>query len=134
MTDPTSSTVAITIGAGAASMLPFVNGDALFGAIIGAAFIAFFSKNLDYKNRLAYFFLSTAIGYLLSPEVVNRTMIDSHATSAFSISMVAIIILQKVVEWLRNASLSDIFSLLSGKLIEIASVFKKNKDPQKKDE
>lgn len=127
MTDPTTSTVAITMGAGAASMLPFVNGDALFGAIIGAAFIAFFSKNLDYKNRLAYFLLSSAIGYLLSPEVVNRTSIDSHATAAFAISLVAIILLQKAMEWLRAATLSEIFSLLSGKLIEIASVFKKPK-------
>lgn len=123
MTDPTTPTVAITMGAGAASMLPFVNGDALFGAIIGAAFIAFFSKNLDYKNRLAYFLLSSAIGYLLSPEVVNRTSIDSHATAAFAISLVAIILLQKAMEWLRAATLSEIFSLLSGKLIEIASVF-----------
>ncbi|MHA3078827.1 putative holin [Acinetobacter sp. ANC 3791] len=127
MTDPTTSTVAITMGAGAASMLPFVNGDALFGAIIGAAFIAFFSKNLDYKNRLAYFLLSSAIGYLLSPEVVNRTSIDSHATAAFAISLVAIILLQKAMAWLHAATLSEIFSLLSGKLIEIASVFKKPK-------
>ena len=38
MAEPTSSTtVAITAGAGLISLLPFVNGDALFGAVIGAA-------------------------------------------------------------------------------------------------
>lgn len=127
MTDITATTVGITMGAGAASMLPFVNGDALFGAVIGAAFITFFSQNLDYRKRIIYFVLSTAIGYLFSPEIVNRTLIDSHSTAAFAVSLVAIIILQKFVEWLRNASWSDIFGLASGKLIEIASIFKKPK-------
>ena len=45
MAEPTSSTtVAITAGAGLISLLPIVNGDALFGAVIGAAFVSFYSQ------------------------------------------------------------------------------------------
>ena len=40
MAEPTTSTtVAITASAGLVSLLPFVNGDALFGAVIGAALL-----------------------------------------------------------------------------------------------
>ncbi|ENU79233.1 hypothetical protein F975_02925 [Acinetobacter sp. ANC 3789] len=130
MPDPTT-TVAITAGAGAVSMLPFVNGDALFGAVIGAAFIAFYTQNVSYQKRIISFLLSTAIGYLLSPEVVNRTLIDSHATGAFMVSLVAIVILQKVLAWLEGASLADVLGILSGKLIDLASIF--SKKPKGKD-
>lgn len=107
--------VAIAASAGAVSLLPFVNGDSLFGAVIGAAFIAFYTQNVSYKKRLMTFVLSTAIGYLLAPELINRTIIDSNATAAFSIALVAIIVLQKLVNWLENASLADLWNTFRGR-------------------
>ncbi len=56
MAEPTSSTtVAITAGAGLISLLPFVNGDALFGAVIGAAFVSFYSQQGGYEKRIGAF-------------------------------------------------------------------------------
>ncbi|MCF9034721.1 putative holin [Acinetobacter nectaris] len=115
MPEPTTP-VAIASAASFASLLPFVNGDALFGAVIGAAFIAFYSQNVGYKKRLLSFVFSTAIGYLLAPELVNHTSIDTQSTAAFAISLVAIVILQKVLAWLETASLSDIFNALRGRV------------------
>ncbi|MBF7683868.1 hypothetical protein I2F27_11115 [Acinetobacter sp. B5B] len=114
MPDPTTP-IAIAATAGVASLLPFVNGDALFGAVIGAAFIAFYTQNVSYKKRISTFLLSTAMGYLLEPELVNRTPIDSHSTAAFAIALVAIIILQKIIAWLESASLQDIWNTVRGK-------------------
>lgn len=114
MPDPTTP-IAIATTAGVASLLPFVNGDALFGAVIGAAFIAFYTQNVSYKKRIGTFLLSTAIGYLLEPELVNRTPIDSHSTAAFAIALVAIIVLQKIIAWLESASLQDICNTIRGK-------------------
>lgn len=118
MPEPTTP-IAIAIAASAASLLPFVNGDALFGAVIGAAFIAFYTQNVSYKKRITSFIFSTLIGYLLAPEVVNRTAIDSHSTAAFIVSLVAIVLLQKILTWLEGASLQDIWNALRGRASEI---------------
>lgn len=114
MPEPTTP-LTIAAGAGLASLLPFVNGDSLFGAVIGAAFIAFYAQNLTYKKRLTSFFFSTAIGYLLAPELIKRSFIDSHSTASFVVAVVAIVLLQKFLAWLEGASLADIFNLLRGK-------------------
>lgn len=107
--------LAIAGSASVLSLLPFVNGDSLFGAVIGAAFIAFYSKDLTYKKRLLAFIFSTAIGYLLAPELVHRTFIDSHSTASFTVAVVAIVILQKILAWLETATLADIFNALRGR-------------------
>ena len=69
MAEPTTSTtVAITASAGLVSLLPFVNGDALFGAVIGAAFLAYTQVSLSYGKRIFSLMLSVALGYALAPE------------------------------------------------------------------
>ncbi len=68
MTEPTTSTtVAITASAGLVSLLPFVNGDALFGAVIGAAFLAY-TQDVT-KLWKTYFFAHVirCLGLCLSP-------------------------------------------------------------------
>jgi len=114
MPEPTAP-IAIATSASLVSLLPFVNGDSLFGAVIGAAFIAFYTQDLTYKKRITAFIFSTAIGYLLAPEVVNRTIIDSHSTASFIVAVVAIVLLQKILQWLESASITDILNALRGK-------------------
>lgn len=109
MAEPTTSTTAITASAGLASLLPFVNGDALFGAVIGAAFLAYTQVSLSYCKRVFSLILSIALGYALAPEIVSRTIINSNTVSACFISMFALPILVKIMSWVDGARLSEIF-------------------------
>ena len=44
MPEPTTTTSLSTLTLSAASLLPFINGNALLGAVLGAAFIATYEK------------------------------------------------------------------------------------------
>ncbi|MBJ8475336.1 putative holin [Acinetobacter bereziniae] len=114
MAEPTTP-IAITTTASAASLLPFLNGDSLFGAVIGAAFIAYYTKQAGYTSRIASFLISTGVGYLLAQEIVDRTIIKNFSTAAFIVSIAAIPVLLKVSAWLEKATLSDLFSIFSKK-------------------
>ncbi|MBT0887570.1 MULTISPECIES: putative holin [Acinetobacter] len=128
MAEPTSSTtVAITAGAGLISLLPFVNGDALFGAVIGAAFVSFYSQQGGYEKRIGAFLISTAIGYLFAPEVVKYSFIDSYSSGAFITALFAILVLNKVMAWANGATLSEIISAFSGKFIDVLNLFRNKK-------
>lgn len=125
MAEPTTSTaVAITASAGLVSLLPFVNGDALFGAVIGAAFLAYTQVSLTYGKRIFSLMLSIALGYALAPEIVNRTLINSHTVSACFTSMFALPILVKVMLWVNKAKLSEIFVSTSDFFSAVSKVLK----------
>lgn len=48
MPEPTTTTTTATaISLSAVSILPFINGNALLGAVLGAAFIATYEKDLS---------------------------------------------------------------------------------------
>lgn len=129
MAEPTTSTtVAITAGAGLISLLPFVNGDALFGAVIGASFLAYTQVSLSTGKRIFSLMLSIALGYALAPEVSNRTGISSHTVIACFTSMFALPILLKVMKWVNKSTVTEIFSTTSKFFSALASTFgKENK-------
>ena len=129
MAEPTTSTtVAITASAGLVSLLPFVNGDALFGAVIGAAFLAFTQESLSYGKRIFSLMLSVALGYALAPEISNRTGINSHTVIACFTSMFALPVLVKVMSWVNKSTLTEIFNTTSKFFSALSNTFgKENK-------
>ncbi len=129
MAEPTASTtVAITASAGLVSLLPFVNGDALFGAVIGAAFLAYTQVSLSYGKRIFSLMLSVALGYALAPEISNRTGVNSHTVSACFTSMFALPVLVKVMKWVNKSTLTEIFNTTSKFFSALSSTFgKENK-------
>jgi hypothetical protein len=129
MAEPTTSTtVAITASAGLVSLLPFVNGDALFGAVIGAAFLAYTQVSLSYGKRIFSLMLSVALGYALAPEISNRTILNSHTVSACFTSMFALPVLVKVMKWVNKSTLTEIFNTTSKFFSALSSTFgKENK-------
>jgi hypothetical protein len=114
MPEPTSTTTATTMVLSTASLLPFINGNSLLGAVLGAAFIATYEKNLTAWARLRTLLLSIGIGYLLAPEITSRTMITSDATAALITSTFSLFILIKAVDWVKNSKLSDIWKTFRG--------------------
>lgn len=129
MTEPTTSTtVAITAGAGLVSLLPFVNGDALFGAVIGAAFLAFTQESLGYGKRIFSLLLSVALGYVLAPEISSRTGVSSHTVISCFTSMFALPVLVKVMKWVNKSTLTEIFNTTSKFFSALSNTFgKENK-------
>lgn len=109
MAEPAITTTA-TVGAlSAMSFLPFINGNALLGAVLGAAFIATTEKDLTALQRIRTMLLSTGIGYLLAPEISSRTFITSDATAALITSTFSLFIMIKAVDWVKKAKLSEIW-------------------------
>ena len=126
MPEPTSSTtVAITASAGLLSLLPFVNGDALFGAVIGAAFLAYTQVSLNTAKRIFSLLLSIALGYALAPEISSRTNVNSHTVIACFTSMFALPILVKVMSWVNKSTLTEIFNTTSKFFSALSNTFGK---------
>lgn len=82
MPEPTSTTAATTTGLAAVSLLPFINGNALLGAVLGQL-CGLSRKELSAKQRIAFMLLCVGFGYLLGPEITSRTQfISSDATAS----------------------------------------------------
>ncbi len=109
MAEPTTTTTATIASLSAMSFLPFINGNALLGAVLGAAFIATTEKDLTAWQRLRTMLLSTGIGYLLAPEITSRTVITSDATAALIAAIFSLLILVKLVDWTKKAKLSEMW-------------------------
>ncbi len=112
MAEPASSTtLAVTAGIGAAALLPFVDGDALLGAVLGAVLVASTKKDIGWWQRLLSMLLSIGLGYALAPEVASQTPIASRAAAAFMASICAIPLSLKLVVWIEQV---DIGAALPG--------------------
>lgn len=113
MAEPaTSTTVGLTISA--ASLLPFINGNALLGAVFGAALFATTRKELRPLQRLSTMLLASGFGYLLAPEVTSRTFITNDATAAMAAAIFALPIILKTIAWVDQSSISDIIKKFRG--------------------
>jgi len=114
MAEPASSTtLAVTAGLGVAALMPFIDGNALLGATLGAALIASTKRDLRWWQRLLSLLISVGAGYVLASEVINQTPIRSTAAAAFFASVCAVPIalrLSVMAEQLDIASVLGVFS------------------------
>lgn len=113
MAEPASSTtLAVTAGLGVAASMPFIDGNALLGAALGAALIASTKRDLRWWQRLLSLFISAGAGYVLASEVINQTPIRSIAAAAFFASVCAVPValrLSVMAEQLDIASVLGVF-------------------------
>lgn len=114
MTEPASTTTAIALTISAASLLPFLNGNALLGAVLGAALFATTKKELRPLQRLSTMLLATGCGYVLAPEVISRTFITNDATAAMAAALFALPLILKLMVWVDQSSISDIIKKFRG--------------------
>lgn len=113
MAEPASSTtLAITAGLGAAALLPFIDGDALLGAVLGATLIASTKRDIRWWQRLLSLLLSIGIGYILAPEVIGQTPIKSMAAAAFIAAICAIPLALKAAVWAEQFDIGSLAKLL----------------------
>lgn len=114
MPEPTTTAAATAVTISAASLLPFVNGNALLGAVFGAALFATTRKDLKPIQRLSTMIIAVGFGYLLAPEVTTRTFITNDATAAMIASLFSLPIILKIMVWIDQSSLTDIWNKFRG--------------------
>ena len=110
MPEPTTTAAATAITLSAASLLPFINGNALLGAVFGAALFATTKKDLKPLQRMLTMLLATGIGYLLTPEITARTFISNDATAGMVAAIFSLPIILKIMVWVDQSNLTDIIN------------------------
>lgn len=110
MAEPTTTAAATAITISATSFLPFVNGNALLGAVFGAALFATTKKDLKPLQRLMTMVIATGIGYLLTPEITARSFVNNDATAGMIAAIFSLPIILKVMVWVDQSNLSDIIN------------------------
>lgn len=116
MAEPASSTtLAVTAGLGVAALMPFIDGNALLGATLGAALIASTKRDLRWWQRLLSLFISIGAGYVLASEVINQTPIRSIAAAAFIASVCAVPIALRLSVMAEQLDLSSVLGGLTAR-------------------
>lgn len=113
MSEPTSASLSsVFVGLGLASSMPTVDGDTIFGAVLGAWLVASTQGVLKAWQRLGSLFLSAGVGYLFTPLVLLLAPFLSSGVAAFIAAVVVIPISIKVMIWLDSADLREILQRL----------------------
>lgn len=110
MAEPTTTAAATAFTLSLASLLPFINGNALLGAVFGAALFATTKKDLKPLQRLVTMLLATGIGYLLTPEITQRSVVSNDATASMIAAIFSLPVILKIMVWVDQSSLTDMIN------------------------
>lgn len=115
MADPTSGTiVGLLTGLGLATALPIIDGELLFGAVLGAWLVSSTKKDLKVWQRLGSLLLSAGVGYLFAPMALQVAPFITGGGASFGCALVVIPLSIKVMVWIEQADLWDILRRLRG--------------------
>ena len=111
MADPTTTTAVATAvaGVGLAAVAPQLDGNALFGAIIGAALIALNQRDIKGWQRLLGLLVSIGAGYVSAAEIITQTPITRTAPAGF---LGAVLVVPVVLKSLEVVEKTDFASLV----------------------
>lgn len=97
------------------SLIPaLVDGEALFGALLGAWLVTSIQRNKTLGQRLGSLLLSTGVGYLFMPMALQIAPFITKGGAAFGCALVIIPISIKIMLWLRKADLWEILRRIRG--------------------
>ncbi|GLO54768.1 putative holin [Pseudomonas sp. BJa5] len=115
MADPTSSSITgLLMGLGLATAVPQIDGEALFGALLGAWLVTSIKRDLKAWQRLGSLLLSAGVGYLFAPVALKIAPIINSGGAAFACALVVIPISIKAMLWVEQADLFDILRRIRG--------------------
>ncbi|NBA94748.1 putative holin [Pseudomonas sp. R5(2019)] len=112
MAEPSSSITSVYIGLALAAVAPKIDGDALFGSLLGAWLVSSTRQHLKAWQRLGSLTLSAGVGYLFAPMVLSVAPFLSTGVAAFIGAVVVIPICIKVMVWLDAADLREVLQRL----------------------
>ena len=115
MADPTSSAVTgLLMGLGLATAMPVIDGEALFGAILGAWLVTSTKRDLKVWQRLGSLFLSAGVGYLFAPMALQLVPFVTSGGAAFGCALIIIPISIKAMVWVEKADFWEILRRIRG--------------------
>lgn len=114
MADPTSSTLTGLIFGLGLAVVPAIDGEALFGALLGAWLVASTKQNLKVWQRMGSLLLSAGVGYLFAPMALRMAPFLTSGGAAFGCALVVIPISIKAMVWVEKSNLWDIVRRFKG--------------------
>ncbi len=116
MTDPPYITFSgLLLGLGMSSTLPAINGEALFGAVLGAWLVTTTRSHLKVWQSIGSFLLSAGVGYLFTPVTLPLVPFLTGGVAAFICALMVIPISIKVMQWIDNAPITEILRRIRGR-------------------
>jgi hypothetical protein len=113
MSEPATATLTTSavLGTAAATtaLLPGIDGNALVGAVAGAALFVTSARDLPLLRRVIYLVISTAIGYLAAPELLAHLPLHSPAVAAFLAGALVVTLTMQLIERAKTLDLSILF-------------------------
>ncbi|MFU1907405.1 putative holin [Bordetella avium] len=115
MAEPSTATGAMATtlisGAALAQILPLVDANAVFGAVIGAALVASTKKDLTAWKRFVSFLLSALCGYGGAGEIVARELAKETFLPALIGALVIVPLALKLVAMVPDIDLGELLRL-----------------------
>lgn len=115
MAEPTTSTfVTLLAAVGLVSLAPQIDGEALFGAVLGAWLVTSTKKDLKVWQVLGSLLLSCGVGYLFAPMALRLAPVLTSGGGAFACALLIIPLSIKAMVWIEHTSLWDVISRIRG--------------------
>lgn len=110
MPEPTTGAVVATAaaGVGLATLMPALDGNALFGAIIGAALIAMHQSDIKPWQRILGLLISACVGYVSASEIVTQTPITQTGPGGFVGAIIVVPLALKALELIQKTDFSGL--------------------------
>jgi hypothetical protein len=113
MSEPAITTLATSAALGTptatTALLPGIDGNALVGAVAGAALFVTSSRDLPLLRRVIYLVISSVVGYLAAPEVLTHFPLHSTAVAAFLAGALVVTLTIPLIERAKTIDLSTLF-------------------------
>ncbi|VVP74498.1 hypothetical protein PS918_01695 [Pseudomonas fluorescens] len=109
-----SSISGLLLGLGIAT-LPSIDGEALFGAALGAWLVTTTRSNFKAWQRMGSWLLSAGVGYLFTPVALQLVPFLTMGVTAFFCALIVIPVSIKVMQWIDGAGLDEIIRHLRGR-------------------
>lgn len=109
MAEPTttSTVLALATGVTLSALLPGMDGNAIIGAFAGAALMALHAREVSVFSRIAYLFISWAMGYMAAPLVMRQTSLQESGVAAFLAAAVVIAVTVQLIERIKAIDLAQ---------------------------
>lgn len=108
MAEPSAATTVIVTagGAGLASALLGLDGNAVLGAFAGAALMALSAKDVGVIARVVYLLVSGVMGYIAAPELMKHMPLQESGVAAFVAASLVVTVTLQLIERVKTLDLT----------------------------
>lgn len=114
MADPATGAVGAAAAVGLASLMPWVDANALMGACLGAGLVAYNKEDMAPLMRLGALIFSALVGYFFADEIVSQTFITETGVSAFVGAIAIVPLAMKLTIAVEKVDLHDVLKKWRG--------------------